>query len=66
MHCNRKSFYWFFINLNIVLSAIMSFAQIGDFGMSRVLDSDYYVASGGVLPIRWSAPEVRFEDNIIQ
>ena len=33
--------------------------RIGDFGMSRVVGSenDYYTSSGGMLPLRWTAPE---------
>ena len=34
------------------------FTQIADFGMSRVLaDEDIYVSHGGMIPIRWTAPE---------
>ena len=34
-------------------------AQIGDFGMSRDLeDSDYYITHGGIIPVKWTAPEV--------
>ena len=33
--------------------------QIADFGMARdVTDDTYYVASGGKIPLRWTAPEV--------
>ena len=33
--------------------------QIADFGMARdVTDDIYYVASGGKIPLRWTAPEV--------
>ena len=32
--------------------------QIADFGMSRDLaDDDYYVAHGGKIPVKWTAPE---------
>ena len=32
--------------------------QIADFGMSRDLhDADYYVSSGGKIPLKWTAPE---------
>ena len=35
------------------------FLQIGDFGMTRdMTDEDYYVASGGKIPVKWTAPEV--------
>lgn len=33
--------------------------QIADFGMSRDLDdADYYMSEGGMIPIKWTAPEV--------
>ena len=33
--------------------------QIADFGMSRDLaHQDYYVTSGGRIPLKWTAPEV--------
>ena len=35
--------------------------QIGDFGMARDLMQDegnYYTSSGGIIPIKWTAPEV--------
>ena len=36
--------------------------QIADFGMSRDLsDSDVYVSQGGKIPIKWTAPEVNFD-----
>ena len=32
--------------------------QIADFGMSRDLaEEDVYVSHGGVIPVRWTAPE---------
>ena len=35
--------------------------QVGDFGMSRELaDTDYYVSHGGIVPVRWTAPEAIF------
>ena len=39
--------------------ALKSFTfQIADFGMSRALqDADYYVAHGGKIPVKWTAPE---------
>ena len=34
-------------------------AKIADFGMSRILmDNDYYKSQGGVVPVKWTAPEV--------
>ena len=33
--------------------------QVGDFGMSRnLMDEEYYKSQGGVVPIKWTAPEV--------
>lgn len=33
-------------------------SKIADFGMSRDLDDDYYVAhKGGLIPVKWTAPE---------
>ena len=35
-------------------------SQVADFGMSRnLIDEDYYVTSGGLIPVKWTAPEVR-------
>ena len=35
------------------------YIQIADFGMSRDLTNDnYYVTSGGKIPVKWTAPEV--------
>ena len=36
--------------------------RIADFGMSREIgsESDYYTSSGGILPLRWTAPEAVF------
>ena len=32
--------------------------QIADFGLSRDLcDENYYVSSGGKVPVKWTAPE---------
>ena len=34
--------------------------QIADFGMARdVADSNYYVTTGGKVPVKWTAPEVQ-------
>ena len=41
--------------------------QIADFGMSRGLTSDnYYITSGGKIPVKWTAPEVRNEPLIVK
>lgn len=38
--------------------------QIADFGMSRDLaHQDYYITSGGRIPLKWTAPEVILLDN---
>ena len=32
---------------------------IADFGMSRdLIDNNYYITSGGKIPVKWTAPEV--------
>ncbi len=37
-----------------------TYIQIADFGMSRdLVDENYYISSGGKIPIKWTAPEVR-------
>jgi hypothetical protein len=34
--------------------------QISDFGMSRDLEDDsYYIAHGGMIPVKWTALEVK-------
>jgi len=37
--------------------------QIADFGLSRDLeDENYYTSSGGLVPVKWTAPEaIRFK-----
>ena len=43
------------------------YLQIADFGMSRDLASDnYYITSGGKIPVKWTAPEVCIYDIKIQ
>ena len=33
--------------------------KIADFGMSRdLMDENYYVSHGGMIPVKWTAPEV--------
>ena len=39
--------------------------QIGDFGMARDIagsggGSDYYKSHGGIIPVKWTAPEVSY------
>ena len=32
--------------------------QIADFGMARdLMDENYYVSHGGMIPVKWTAPE---------
>lgn len=34
------------------------YVQVADFGMSRDLqDNDYYKSHGGLVPVKWTAPE---------
>ena len=50
--CNVGSFINF---VNITTMCV----QIADFGMSRDLANDnYYITSGGKIPVKWTAPEV--------
>ena len=38
--------------------------QIADFGMSRdLMYESYYVSHGGLIPIKWTAPEVRIVER---
>ena len=42
-----------------VASPLFCVVQIADFGMSRdLIDENYYITSGGKVPIKWTAPEV--------
>ena len=39
---------------------LFHFTQIADFGMARdVADDNYYVTTGGKIPLKWTSPEVR-------
>ena len=40
--------------------------QIADFGMSRdlIIDHNYYITSGGKIPVKWTAPEVLSYDIV--
>ena len=41
-------------------TSIIITIQVADFGMSRDLEeNNYYVSQGGLIPIKWTAPEVR-------
>ena len=51
MHSNYRLCYCTYILLCAV--------QIADFGMARDLtDDNYYITTGGRIPVRWTAPEV--------
>ena len=40
---------------------LMCAPQIADFGMSRDLaDETYYISRGGKIPVKWTAPEVKY------
>ena len=49
---------------NIGISGVICISfQIGDFGMARDIagsggGSDYYKSHGGIIPVKWTAPEV--------
>ncbi|XP_065899401.1 uncharacterized protein [Dysidea avara] len=44
-----------------VLVSEKTTCKIADFGMSRdILDENYYVTSGGKIPVKWTAPEAMF------
>ena len=48
----------------IIMCLCTSHIQIADFGMARdVTDDIYYVASGGKIPVKWTAPEVADQYN---
>ena len=51
----------YIIRLCITISLTVSIIslQIGDFGMARdITDASFYMSSGGLIPVRWTAPEV--------
>jgi len=43
-----------------IIKCIWNFFQIGDFGMARDVENegDYYKSHGGIIPVKWTAPEV--------
>ena len=43
--------------MKVVFSYLL---QIADFGLSKNLDSECYVSDGGLVPIKWTAPEVEW------
>ena len=41
------------------INCIFHHKQIADFGMARdVADDNYYVTTGGKIPLKWTSPEV--------
>ena len=45
----------------LVSSVVCHAVQIADFGMSRdLLQENYYVSQGGMIPLKWTAPEVHY------
>ena len=51
---------WVKIRCSIYILTVILF-QIADFGMSRDLqDADYYVSTGGKIPLKWTAPEALY------
>jgi len=54
-------------NANYCTLLFPYYIKIADFGMSRdLLDENYYVTSGGKIPVKWTAPEVSiFSCNIL-
>ena len=47
-----------FVRLNPKSSMKYYYAQVADFGLSRDLaDENYYVSRGGLIPVKWTAPE---------
>ena len=58
LHCFYHSFLptkWLCVPL-----AVRTCFQISDFGLSKKLadETEYYVTSGGMVPVKWTAPEV--------
>ena len=46
---------------------LLNVLQISDFGMSRDLqEGSYYIAHGGSIPIKWTAPEVLLDNEILK
>ena len=40
-------------------ACMYTYMQIADFGMSRdLMDENYYTSHGGMIPVKWTAPEV--------
>ena len=61
--CKVRSCHYIYIYMGIM----SGFSQIADFGMSRDLEDDtYYISSGGKIPLRWTAPEVRTDGVVFK
>ena len=61
--CFTQSFLHYTTYENIILPgedcALCVSLQIADFGMSRdLVEQDYYHSSGGMVPFKWTSPEV--------
>ena len=49
------------------LYVIARLLQISDFGMSRGLENDsYYVSCGGMIPVKWTAPEANSNNKNVR
>lgn len=44
---------------------IFCLLQIADFGLSKNLDSEYYFSKGGMVPVKWTAPEVQQNSSAV-
>ena len=41
-------------------------SKVADFGMARdLVDETYYKSSGGKIPVKWTAPEVRINNTLV-
>ena len=54
--------------LHVLVAILLLYVlQISDFGMSRDLqEGSYYIAHGGSIPIKWTAPEVLLDNKILK
>ena len=50
---------WLSQERNTVTLAVIFVIKIADFGMARdMANENYYITSGGKIPVKWTAPEV--------